>query len=169
MPPIDAGLTADTARQTAMAFLTALRNADTETLASFMTPPDAAQALARDYVGRYRQGEYARYPERLLQITDSVAQVDAQQHPLTATYRVQSPYNARAAQLTVRVAVVGDRWKVTSADFSANDAWAGAGNVIDLTDLTQAIDVPPLKRPVADTLVRLQRWLALTRRRFRRS
>lgn len=32
-----------------------------------------------------------------------------------------------------------------------------------------AIDVPPLKRPVADTLVRLQRWLALTRRRFRRS
>jgi len=31
-----------------------------------------------------------------------------------------------------------------------------------------AIDVPPLKRPVADTLVRLQRWLALTRRRFRR-
>jgi hypothetical protein len=32
-----------------------------------------------------------------------------------------------------------------------------------------AIDVPPLKRPVADTLVRLQRWLALTRRKFRRS
>jgi len=31
-----------------------------------------------------------------------------------------------------------------------------------------AIDVPPLKRPVADTLVRLQRWLALTRRKFRR-
>ena len=32
-----------------------------------------------------------------------------------------------------------------------------------------AIDVPPLKRPVADTLVRLQRWLAVTRRKFRRS
>jgi hypothetical protein len=32
-----------------------------------------------------------------------------------------------------------------------------------------AIDVPPLKRPVADTLVRLQRWLALTRRKFRRN
>lgn len=31
-----------------------------------------------------------------------------------------------------------------------------------------AIDVPPLKRPVADTLVRLQRWIAVTRRKFRR-
>ncbi|MGN6504420.1 MAG: RNA polymerase sigma factor [Tepidisphaeraceae bacterium] len=157
MPPIDAGLTADTARQTAMAFLTALRNADAETLASLMTPPDAAQTLARDYVGRYRQGEYARYPERLLQITDSVAQVDAQQHPLTASYRVQSPYNARAAQLTVRVAVVGDRWKVMSADFSANDAWAGAGNVIDLTDRTQAIDVPPAARQAWSQIEQINR------------
>ena len=32
-----------------------------------------------------------------------------------------------------------------------------------------AIDVPPLKRPVADSLVRLQRWFAVTRRKFRRS
>lgn len=32
-----------------------------------------------------------------------------------------------------------------------------------------AIDVPPLKRPVANTLVRLQRWFAVTRRRLRRS
>jgi hypothetical protein len=32
-----------------------------------------------------------------------------------------------------------------------------------------AIDVPPLKRPVANTLVRLQRWIAVTRRKFRRS
>jgi hypothetical protein len=31
-----------------------------------------------------------------------------------------------------------------------------------------AIDVPILKRPVGNALVRLQRWIAKTRRRFRR-
>jgi hypothetical protein len=34
--------------------------------------------------------------------------------------------------------------------------------------LVLAIDIPPLRRPVGDALVRLQRWLAKTRRRFRR-
>ena len=31
-----------------------------------------------------------------------------------------------------------------------------------------AVDVPPLKRPVGDLLVRLQRWIANQRRRWRR-
>jgi len=34
--------------------------------------------------------------------------------------------------------------------------------------LVLALDVPPLRRPVGNMLVRLQRWLANTRRRFRR-
>ena len=34
--------------------------------------------------------------------------------------------------------------------------------------LVLAVDVPPLKRPVGNAIVRLQRWLATTRRRFRR-
>jgi hypothetical protein len=32
-----------------------------------------------------------------------------------------------------------------------------------------AVDVPPLKRPVGNALVRLQRWIANTRRRMRRA
>jgi len=32
-----------------------------------------------------------------------------------------------------------------------------------------AIDVPPLKRPVGDFLVRLQRWIAKLRRKYRRA
>ena len=32
-----------------------------------------------------------------------------------------------------------------------------------------AIDIPPMRGPVANAIVRLQRWLALTRRKFRRS
>lgn len=32
-----------------------------------------------------------------------------------------------------------------------------------------AVDVPPLKRPVGNALVRLQRWIANTRRRLRRA
>lgn len=32
-----------------------------------------------------------------------------------------------------------------------------------------AVDVPPLKRPVGNALVRLQRWIARTRRRLRRA
>jgi hypothetical protein len=32
-----------------------------------------------------------------------------------------------------------------------------------------AVDVPPLKRPVGNALVRLQRWLARMRRRLRRA
>jgi hypothetical protein len=31
------------------------------------------------------------------------------------------------------------------------------------------VDVPPLKRPVGNALVRLQRWLARMRRRLRRA
>lgn len=31
-----------------------------------------------------------------------------------------------------------------------------------------AIDIPPLRGPVGNAIVRLQRWIALTRRRFRR-
>jgi len=31
-----------------------------------------------------------------------------------------------------------------------------------------AVDVPFLRRPVADVIVRLQRWISLVRRRFRR-
>ncbi|MEO8756866.1 MAG: hypothetical protein ABI398_03800 [Devosia sp.] len=34
--------------------------------------------------------------------------------------------------------------------------------------LVLAIDVPPLRKPIGDAIVRLQRWLALTRRKFRR-
>ena len=34
--------------------------------------------------------------------------------------------------------------------------------------LVLAIDVPPLKRPVGNAIVRLQRWIATTRRRFRK-
>lgn len=34
--------------------------------------------------------------------------------------------------------------------------------------LVLAIDVPPLKRPVGNAIVRLQRWLSTTRRRWRR-
>jgi hypothetical protein len=32
-----------------------------------------------------------------------------------------------------------------------------------------AVDVPPLKRPVGNALVRLQRWIARTRRQLRRA
>jgi hypothetical protein len=31
-----------------------------------------------------------------------------------------------------------------------------------------AIDIPPLRGPVGNAIVRLQRWIAVTRRRFRR-
>jgi hypothetical protein len=31
-----------------------------------------------------------------------------------------------------------------------------------------AVDVPPLKKPVGDLLVRLQRWISNVRRRWRR-
>ena len=34
--------------------------------------------------------------------------------------------------------------------------------------LVLAVDVPPLKRPVGDAIVRLQRWLSVMRRKFRR-
>jgi hypothetical protein len=34
--------------------------------------------------------------------------------------------------------------------------------------LVLAIDVPVLKRPVGNAIVRLQRWLSTTRRRWRR-
>jgi len=34
--------------------------------------------------------------------------------------------------------------------------------------LVLAVDVPGLRRPVGNAIVRLQRWLATTRRRFRR-
>ena len=34
--------------------------------------------------------------------------------------------------------------------------------------LVLAIDVPPLRGPIGDTIVRLQRWLATTRRKWRR-
>lgn len=34
--------------------------------------------------------------------------------------------------------------------------------------LVLAIDIPPLRKPVGDLLVRLQRWLANTRRKMRR-
>jgi hypothetical protein len=34
--------------------------------------------------------------------------------------------------------------------------------------LVLAVDVPPLKGPVGNALVRLQRWIATTRRRLRR-
>jgi len=34
--------------------------------------------------------------------------------------------------------------------------------------LVLAIDIPPLKRPVGDGIVRLQRWISLTRRKWRK-
>ena len=34
--------------------------------------------------------------------------------------------------------------------------------------LVLAVDVPVLKRPVGNAIVRLQRWISVTRRRFRR-
>ena len=34
--------------------------------------------------------------------------------------------------------------------------------------LVLAIDVPPLRGPIGNTIVRLQRWLATTRRKWRR-
>jgi len=33
--------------------------------------------------------------------------------------------------------------------------------------LVLAVDIPPLRRPVGDAIVRLQRFIAVTRRRFR--
>jgi hypothetical protein len=35
--------------------------------------------------------------------------------------------------------------------------------------LVLAVDIPPLRRPVGNALVRLQRWLAKLRRRWRRA
>ena len=35
--------------------------------------------------------------------------------------------------------------------------------------LVLAVDVPPLKKPVGDAIVRLQRFIAITRRKFRRA
>jgi hypothetical protein len=32
-----------------------------------------------------------------------------------------------------------------------------------------AVDIPPLRKPVGDMLVRGQRWIAMLRRRFRRA
>lgn len=35
--------------------------------------------------------------------------------------------------------------------------------------LVLAVDVPPLRRPIGDFIVRLQRWISLLRRKFRRN
>jgi hypothetical protein len=40
--------------------------------------------------------------------------------------------------------------------------------MLPLGFLVLAVDIPPLRRPVGNTLVRLQRWIANVRRRFRR-